>query len=166
MKMKNVGFYGGSLIIELGPIADMQAFFYAITIAALQLPTNEDSRLLTDRLYRRYLRVDELGPAIDLLNRIQKIMHEIPTNSVDWSDFKWEKPYSLLGKTKNTLGELLEKYLKSTQKIIKNAQSFQKKFNIYEPVITIITDTPRFYIESARPLAEYDALEGDPMWLR
>ena len=44
--MKNVGFCGGDSILELGPVADMQVFFYSIKIAALRLPAGEDSRLL------------------------------------------------------------------------------------------------------------------------
>jgi len=32
--------------------------------------------------------------------------------------------------------------------------------------MTIISDLPRFHIDEMRPLAEYDALEGEPIWLR
>ena len=86
--MKNVGFCGGYSILELGPVADMQVFFYAVEIAASRLSVGEDAHLLTDRLYRRYLRLEELDQAADLLQKIQKIMQKIPTKSVDWGDFK------------------------------------------------------------------------------
>jgi len=36
---------------------------------------------------------------------------------------------------------------------------------VYEPVRVIVTDMPRHMIDSARSLAEYDALVGDPIWL-
>jgi len=32
--------------------------------------------------------------------------------------------------------------------------------------MTIISDLPRFVKDETRPLANYDALEGEPMWLR
>ena len=32
--------------------------------------------------------------------------------------------------------------------------------------MTAVTDLPRVITDTKRPLAEYDALEGDPIWLR
>lgn len=164
--MRNVGFCGGYSILELGPVADMQVFFYGIGIAALQLPTGEDSHLLTDRLYRRYLRLNELDQATHLLQKTQEIMHKIPTRSVDWGDFKWGKSYTKLEKSKKTLGELLEKYFNSAYEIIEDAKHFESKFNKYTPVMTAVTDIPQVIVDQKRPLAEYDALVGDPIWLR
>jgi hypothetical protein len=164
--MKNVGFCGGYSILELGPVADMQVFFYGIGIAASRLPIGEDSRLLTDRLYRRYLRLDELGQATHLLQEIQKIMQQIPTKSVDWGDFKWDKSQTNLEKSKKNLAELLERYFDSAYEIIVDAQHFEKTFKKYTPVMTAVTDLPRVITDTKRPLAEYDALEGDPIWLR
>jgi len=164
--MKNVGFCGGYSILELGPVADMQVFFYSIGIAASRLPAGEDSRLLTDRLYRRYLRLDELGQATRLLQKIQKIMQHIPTKGVDWGDFKWDKSHTNLEKSKENLAELLEIYFDSVYEIIDDAQNFEKTFKKYTPVMTAVTDLPRVITDTKRPLAEYDALEGDPIWLR
>jgi len=164
--MKNVGFCGGNSILEIGPVADMQAFFYGIQIAALRLPPGEDSTILTDRLYKRYLRLDELDQATHILQKIQKIMQQIPTKRVDWGDFKWDKSYTKLDKSKKTLAELLERYFNSAYNIISAAQHFEKIFKEYTPVMTAVTDLPRVITDRDRPLAEYDALEGDPIWLR
>lgn len=164
--MKNVGFCGGYSILELGPVADMQVFFYAVEIAASRLPTGEDSRLLTDRFYRRYLRLEELDQAADLLQKIQKVMQQIPTKSVDWGDFKWDKSHTNLEKSKRSLADLLERYFKSAYSIISDAKHFEKSFKEYTPVMTAVTDLPRVITDTNRPLAEYDALEGDPIWLR
>jgi len=164
--MKNVGFCGGYSILELGPVADMQAFFYGIQIACLRLPAGEDSRLLTDRLYKRYLRLDELDQAIHLLQKIQNIMRQIPTKRVDWGDFKWDKSHTNLDKSKKNLSDLLERHFNSAYEIISDAQHFEKKFKKYTPVMTAVTDLPRVITDTKRPLAEYDALEGDPIWLR
>jgi hypothetical protein len=164
--MKNVGFCGGYSILELGPVADMQVFFYAVEIAASRLSVGEDAHLLTDRLYRRYLRLEELDQAADLLQKIQKIMQKIPTKSVDWGDFKWDISYTNLEKSKKSLADLLEKYFNSAYEIISDAKHFEERFKEYTPVMTAVTDLPRVITDTNRPLAEYDALEGEPIWLR
>jgi len=164
--MKSVGFCGGYSILEIGPVADMQVFFYGIQIAALRLPAGEDGRLLTDRLYKRYLRLDELDQAAQLLQKIQNIMLQIPTKKVDWGDFKWDKSHTNLEKSKKNLAELLERYFNSAYEIISDAQHFEKHFKNYRPVMTAVTDLGRVITDTNRPLAEYDALEGDPIWLR
>ena len=162
--MKNVGFYGGCLILDLGPAVDMQLFFECVRFCITELPNGTDGGLLTDRLYRRYLRLEELDPAAKLVGQIREILTDTSTDTVNWTGFKPSQ--SRLDPSLPHLGALFDRYLNSALDLISNARGFQKKFNIYKPVITIITDTPRFYIERSRPLADYDALEGKPMWLR
>ena len=163
--MPNVGFYGGTSFREIGPAADMRIFFNCVRLAATRLSTAKDDGLLTDRLYRRYLRLDELDPATTLVAQIQEIFADTQVNAVDWINLDWNK-LSKLDLSLPNLGEIFDRYLIGAKDLISNARGFEKRFHIYKPVITIITDTPRFYVEKRRPLAEYDALEGDPMWLR
>jgi hypothetical protein len=162
--MKNVGFYGGSLICDLGSASDMRTFFGCVGLAASQLPNG--GSLLTDRLYRRYLRLEELDPAATLLEQVRDIMVNIPTDSVDWESLGWDATVTNLTMSAPNLSQTMGRYLDSAQELISEARGFEKRFHIYKPVITIITDTPKFYVEKRRPLAEYDALEGEPMWLR
>ncbi len=79
----NVGFYGGTEIRQICPASDMQTFFGCVRLAAARLTAGGDNGLLTDRLYRRYLRRDELAPASSMLMEVREILTEIRPNTVD-----------------------------------------------------------------------------------
>jgi hypothetical protein len=164
--MYNVGFCGGSAVRELGPASDMQVFFGCLHLAIPYLATGHDGGLLTDRLYRRYLRLEELEPAAALLTQVHKILSDVPAKSVDWKSMGWVSALTKLSPSDQTVDLVIHRYLKGAQDLIDNARSYEKRFQEYRPVMTIISDLPRFVIDDRRPLAEYDALEGDPMWLR
>ncbi|HEV2678012.1 MAG TPA: hypothetical protein VGV37_26005 [Aliidongia sp.] len=164
--MFNVGFYGGSEIRELGPASDMQVFFGCTRLAASYATPDEDYSLLTDRLYRRYLRLNELNPATDLVSKARKVLNTMPADRVDWPKLGWDPLSTRLNISSGSVGDVLVRYLDGARDLISNARGFEKRFHSYKPVITIVTDTPRFYIEKSRPLADYDALEGEPVWLR
>ena len=164
--MINAGFYGGSLINGLGPTSDMKLFFNSITMVTAHLPKNSDKGLLTDRFYRRYLRLNDLDSVAALLAQTREIMKDIQTKDVNLENLGWNPDLSKLNRTDKNFSKFLEIYLDAADEIVSEARGFEKMFHIYKPVITIITNTPRFYVERTRPLAEYDSLEGDPMWLR
>jgi len=43
-----------------------------------------DWSLLTDRFYRRYLRREDLEPAVELMNEVKKIFSTLASDEVDW----------------------------------------------------------------------------------
>jgi hypothetical protein len=163
--MPNVGFCGGSSVSELGPASDMRVFFGCLELAFAASP-HSDGGLLTDRLYRRYLRLDQLDSANELLENIRIMFGTIHTNDIDWKSIHWNSNSTKLVLSAPTVDHVLTRYLVGAQKRIHDAQSFEKRFGIYQPVMTIISDLPRFVIDSKRPLAQYDALEDEPLWLR
>lgn len=55
--MKHVGLQGGSSIFELGAVSDMRCFFSIINSVGDRVP---DLEVYMDRLYRRYLRLENL----------------------------------------------------------------------------------------------------------
>jgi len=144
----------------------MLTFFNCIRLVSSRLLPDLDSSLLTDRLYRRYLKLDELDATTDLLARLQETLIGLPADSVNWSEFGWEESSTGLDPTLKNIAEVLARHLDGAVDLIRNAKKFEKRFHIFKPVITIITDTPRFYAERNRSLVDYDALEGEPMWLR
>ena len=164
--MANVGFCGGSEVRDLGSASVMKAFFKCVDLAASRLPSNIDSSLLTDRLYRRYLRLEELAPAAALITQVRQILADIPADSIDWKAMGWDSASTRLNLSQQTVADVFGRHLKGAVELIENAESFNKRFNIYQPVITIISDLPRFVTDERRPLAEYDQLEGEPFWLR
>jgi hypothetical protein len=163
--MANVGFCGGSTLLELGPTSDMQAFFGCVELAVARLPQG-DGGLLTDRLYRRYLKLEQLDAASEMLEQITGILSRTRTKDIDWASIHRNPASTQLLLSAATVDQVVDRYLKGAQDLIDDARSFEKRFGVYQPVMTIISDLPRFLIDEQRPLAEYDALEGEPIWLR
>jgi hypothetical protein len=84
--MKNVGFQGGSSICELGPSADVALFFECLNAYAAKTNPEQNWSLLTDRLYRRYLKQDELDVASALMASAKDIFGSVSSASVDWQE--------------------------------------------------------------------------------
>lgn len=164
--MANVGFCGGCSVRDLGSASDMKVFFNCIELAAARLPPNIDSKLLTDRLYRRYLRLEELAPAAALIVQVRDILADIPTDSINWKAMGWDPSATRLDLSPAKVSDVFRRHIKGALDLIENAESFNKRFDIYRPAITIASDLPRFVRDENRPLTDYDRLEGDPMWLR
>lgn len=166
--MRKVGFHGGNLICELGSASDMVLFFDCLKVYAGLGHLAQDWSLLTDRLYRRYLRREELDRASLLMEQAQQIFALIPAKSgVEWDPAmigNLEKSWLSLGQL--TLADVFSKYFEHFVKACDSAKSFEEVFNIYQPVRVVIADLPGFARDKNKPLAEYDALEGKPFWLQ
>ena len=68
--MRNVAFYGGGAICELGPVSDVVLFFDCIHAFVAAERDGIDWTLLTDKLYRRYLCDEEFAPAVSLMTQV------------------------------------------------------------------------------------------------
>ncbi len=171
--MRNIGFSGGSSIRELGPAPDVVLFFNCLRTYAEQDHPEADWSLLTDRLYRRYLRLEELDNASVLMERVRSIFSEkSAASSIEWdSTILANTEKSWLNPNQATLAEVFSKYFRSfsycveSAKINYDALKSEPGYS-YEPVRIVISDLQGFARDQNKPLAEYDALEGDPFWLR
>jgi hypothetical protein len=164
--MLNVGFFGGHTVHGLGPACDMQAFFTCVKMAASSLDSKVVNFSLIDRLYRRYVKLDELQATAALIAQIQVIMRDIQTHNIEWNTIVPLHGATRLDTSKISISDVFEKYFFAFDDSVGSAQSFYKTFGKYRPVLTIISDMPRFLVDEKRPPMEYDALEGEPMWLR
>lgn len=164
--MTTVGFHGGHSIYELGAASDVALFFELIDVYVAQTHTEQDWCLLTDRLYRRYLRQEELEAAAKLMNEVKNIFATLPSSSVAWKEHMLEDGVETrLNQNLPTLADVFAKYFDNFTKACGSALSFMDCFKIYQPVKTVISDQPWFLLESQRPLDEYDVLKGNPFWL-
>ena len=165
--MKNIGFHGGHTIYVLGSASDMGQFFNCIhSFPALDSP-QKDWSLLTDRLFMRYLRLEELDAASELMEQVRVAFASVPSSAVQWNPEIIGNPEkSLLNPGLPTLADMFAKYFENFHDAVESAKSFEQTFKIYQPVRTVITDNPDFMMEKRRPLEEYDALQGKPFWLR
>ena len=100
--MHIIGIAGGGTVWSLGTAQEIQLFFDCIDAYVVKSFPNEDWRLITDRLYKRYLRPQELDIAVEKMNMIEKVFATLPNSAVDWSDYVvLDKEYHLnqYGKT-------------------------------------------------------------------
>lgn len=166
--MRKIGFHGGHSIYELGPASDMVLFFACLRDYAEQDHPEQDWSLLTDRLYRRYLRQEELEPALALMVQAREIFAEKPAStSVEWdATMRADPEKSWLDSDQPTLADVFSKYFESFAGACSSAKSFFNTFNIYQPVRVVISDLAGFARDKKKPLAEYDSLEGMPLWLQ
>lgn len=166
--MRTIGFHGGSSLCELGPTPDVSLFFNCLRTYAEGDHPETDWGLLTDRLYRRYLRREELDPACALMAQAREIFAQLPAKTgVEWDAAMLANPEkSWLNPEQPTLADVFEKYFDRFSYCVESAKLFEQSWNMYKPVRTVISDLAGFARDKNKPLAEYDALEGEPFWLR
>lgn len=165
--MRKIGFHGGHTIYELGPAPDMMLFFDCLKTYAEQDYPEQDWSLLTDRLYRRYLRREEIDKASTLMEQVRQIFARLPASAIDWdTSMLGNAEKTWLDPKQPTLADVFSKYFENFAKACGSAKSFVEAFNIYQPVRVVISDLPGFARDKNKPLAEYDALEGKPFWLQ
>lgn len=167
--MHTIGLTGGSSLCEIGSPTDVKKFFECLRLYAAAKYSEQDWRLLTDRLYKRYLRFDELAPASILMNQVRDTFVALPTASIDWGI--GVGPGSRLDLNQITLAEVFAKYFESFFHCAESAKINYEGFKsfpgyTYEGVRLVISDQPWFMTEKMRSLDDYDALEGDPFWAR
>ncbi len=107
--MKIIGFTGGSSVCELGVAEGVQLFFDRLKFYAVSTHPEQCWELFTDRLYKRYLWLDELNKALALMDRVTHIFMTLSNESVNWPDEK-VVVQSRLDCSKKTLAEIFEVY--------------------------------------------------------
>ena len=171
--MRKIGFSGGSSICELGPSSDVELFFECLKTYAEREHPEQDWSLLTDRLYRRYLRLEELDQALKLMEQAQQVFARHPAASaVEWGGLlAGDAERSWLNPNQATLADVFGKYFEHFVHCVESARLNYETFRSYpgysyEPVRTVMSDLPGFARDKNKPLAEYDALKGKPFWLQ
>ena len=166
--MRLIGIDGGHTIYELGPVSDVVLFFDCLDLFVVKEQPEKDWSLLTDRLYRRYLKMDELESAAELMEFARKVFLTLPASSVEWDYTMQEKKTTWLDPSRNNLGEIFVKYFDTFLKARESAIYFYNRFGIYQVLKIVPSNIPHAIIEKMRPEAEYDALDKDakPFWLR
>ncbi|OAI58851.1 hypothetical protein RSP795_22550 [Ralstonia solanacearum] len=166
--MRTIGFHGGSSLCELGTVSDVVLFFDCLRMYVESTHPEQDWSLLSDRLYRRYLREDELDAALMLMEQAKQIFSTHPAaTAVNWDPALLDdRQRTWLDPKLPTLADVFAKYFESFSHCVESSKIFLNSWKMYKPVRTVIADMPDFAVEKKRPLEEYDALEGEPLWRR
>lgn len=167
--MRKVGFDGGHTVYELGPVSDVVLFFECLNAFVVSKYLDQDWSLLSDRLYKRYLRQDELEESFALMEKVKSIFFTLPSSSVEWDeDMQADRDRTWLDSRADTLGDIFSRYFDLFSKAKDSAVSFLGEFGIYQPLRILPSGIPALMVEKKRPLNEYDALglSDLPFWLR
>ena len=164
--MRKIGFCGGSSLCELGSASDVELFFDCIEYFAVKKYPHLNWTVLTDRLYRRYLRYEEIVVAEDLMRQVQAIFTMQPSSEVNWKqELVGDTEMTLLDPNQSNLGEVFSAYFERFHYCVESAQVFMTTWKIYQPIKTVPTDLSGFAKERTRPPEDYDSLSGKPFWL-
>lgn len=165
--MKTIGFSGGSSLCELGTVSDVVLFFDCINYFLVKKLPELNWNLLTDRLFRRYLRLNELQDTLILMEQVKQQFSNLPSSAIDWKmELIGDKSRTWLDPTQENLAGVFSKFFNHFAHCVESAQLFYDTWSEYQPVRTVRTETAWFMVEKLRPLEEYDALEGSPFWMR
>jgi hypothetical protein len=130
-----------------------------------------DYDVILDRLYKRYLRLEELSIATTLLNRIRDVLMKIVV-SQEYIDFAMKNEDSTSFDIKaNNLAGYFGEYFRKIEDAIKcalyNHEERKKEGRFsYKRVTICHTDIVPATIADMRPDELYDNLEGEPYWMR
>lgn len=162
--MRNIGICGGSSIRELGSVSDVTLFFDSVVAYAIP-STNRDWSLISDRLYKRYVRQEDLDETSGLMTDVKHAFSSVSSSAVDWSNLNdLSKSSSRLDSKQATLDLVFADYFVQFDYCVASAKIFYESWKIYQPVKVAISDIPAFMTDKKRPMAAYDALDGLPFW--
>ena len=151
-------------MFELGTVDDVQMFFDCIDKYAMRQKGDARWNLITDRLYRRYLNIEDLPVAAELMSDIKSQFEKIsPTEA------KLEKQFedkSMLDLNQETLAQVFGKFFDAFSSCKEGIELFFKRWNKYQPIRFVISDMPQLVNEKVRKLDQYDSLTGEPFWKR
>ncbi len=141
-----IGITGGSSLIELGDREEVASFFGRVREVSAECAG--DVSLISDRLYRRYLRPGELAAAAGVVEEVIKRLERRAT-----------------GKEREFLERLKRAFQKCAESAAVNFETFRDTEGYtYEPVRLVIAELPWFALEKQRTLAEYESLSDAPFW--
>jgi hypothetical protein len=144
----------------------MVAFFNCLRRYCPDVRQDTEAAAIVDRLYRRYLRREELDAAVAVMARAKAVFEQIRSADVDWRSTCHVEANTQLDVSRPALAAVFAEYFIGFSSCVVSAESFFEQFEIYRPVRTTTTDIGRLMSENKRPLELYDTLEGEPFWLR
>lgn len=120
--------------------------------------------LITDRLYRKYLKLNEVDIALSLMEEASKVFESIKISKVSLTRNLPKNTTLNLGDV--TLSAALARYFKAFKNVSEDAIMFYDKFDKYQSVKVIIADMVESTEWNKLSNEEYEAVVGEPLWSR
>lgn len=169
--MYKVGFIGGNTLVEVGGVVGMRAFFEVI--AAVETSDGDTSMSeIVDRLFRRYVRLDDVARTRSVLISVKEKLSSWSTRDLAAELSEAERDQSGILFSECNVAAAFSKYFFAVERCLDASESSLKYFSErtdiayeYEPVM-VISQVPAFILDRRIPLSDYDLLDGPPYWLQ
>ena len=160
-----VGYYSASTFTAIGPRPDMEAFFDVVNAFVVPLRPDVNFSIITENLYRRYIRQDRIDHAKQIMHLIQDELSKIEPSALYWKKIKIDAKHSELNLNLDNLFECFAGYFRGFYRSIDRSTYFFEHGDDYTPVRIIRCETPYNLADSKRSLKAFDQIEGTPFWL-
>jgi hypothetical protein len=98
-----IAFVGGYRINLLGSVADVMCFFYLIEKFSLPALNKKEQIIILDRLFKRYLTIEDTLIAVTAMKIVQEKFSEIPVSDIEWEEFGVDAPPRFIKTTTKNL---------------------------------------------------------------
>lgn len=166
-KKIQVGFVGYNTLMIIGTASDMKLFFDTVDYVLPPKYPEKNWSILTDRLYRRYLKLEEIDIADDLMKLTEQEFKQTKSSVIDWEASKNLDIDTDLDTSQDTLYDLFAGYFRTFSKMMEHANYYRDKKREYsDPIKTGITTIPYCSSYGRIPLEYLDDLpdDADPIW--
>ena len=160
-----LGFSGGNNIFNLGRQQDMVVFFSCLDVHTRLILGEAGRFVLLDRLFKRYLREEDLDEAVSAMNIAKEQFQRATVKDVDLVKLGLNKDHTLLHLFEGSLAEIFERYFPAFFQCVSSYKRGKELFGCYyNPVKVSRIDLPGLAEDDARPEKAYDDLVGPPFW--
>lgn len=141
-----VGFFGGNNLVRTASVEEFLSFFEHVK-QNIDWSNEEDRSLITDRLYKKYVKEQDIDRTSELMRSIREQFERSGQGALGFG-------------TKD--GRIFAAY----EACVEDTKHFLHKRQKYVPIRITIAELPHCIIDTERPLAKLDAWDGPPFWTR
>tara|TARA_B110000438_G_scaffold281377_1_gene307497 strand:+ start:353 stop:886 length:534 start_codon:yes stop_codon:yes gene_type:complete len=159
--MKTIGYCGGGLLFRLGNEEEVESFFDCIRI--LQT-SNDNFDQIVDRLYRKYIKFEDLDLARDAMRSIALLFKE--ANFEDVVSKISVPSTTKLNFDRNNLFDIYSKFFSGFEDVIESSKYFYEDYGKYQPISIVVVDIPAYDKYKRLPVSVFEKVQRSPIWLR
>ena len=160
-----IGLHGGNSMWELGSPRDMLVFFGCLDRLARPSLSEAGRFVLFDRLFKRYLRPEDLDEAVSAMTIARRCFQLTAVDDALLTRLGLDKNDTALRLEEADLAKMFQKYFDAIFHCIESYRlGKQMAGYFYNPVKVSRTDLPGFAEDKARDPKLYDELTGTPYW--
>lgn len=163
--------YKGIDVYIIALVSDVKTFFECVDRYVDSSKLSYPIDLITDKLYRRSIKFEELDSVAGLMHEIEEQFKKIKTKDIDWSKTSFIPEDTNLDLPTDNLGVFFRKCFRAFNGAEANVKFCKTKEGYNNPSFSIrlvCSNLPFCSIDSKITDEQFDALEEDdePIWMR